>query len=173
MKQYQGKSVSPGLVLREILNGQLSPGEKIPQEQLAVLFGMSRTPVRDALIRLEEDRFLEKSGRAGYQVSRIRLKDCVDFCEFRLMLEMEIARYAAMRATVCGSSTTSSRVVRVLRAEGAVRVSASRRSTTSRGTARSVNLRIERRFESTCLNSIVVVFEAPRPDRSGASFLQK
>ena len=53
------------LVLREILNGQLSPGEKIPQEQLAVLFGMSRTPVRDALIRLEEDRFLEKSGRAG------------------------------------------------------------------------------------------------------------
>lgn len=87
------------LVLREILNGQLSPGEKIPQEQLAVLFGMSRTPVRDALIRLEEDRFLEKSGRAGYQVSRIRLKDYVDFCEFRLMLEAKAAYLAARNIT--------------------------------------------------------------------------
>lgn len=87
------------LVLQEILNGQLSPGEKIPQEQLAVLFGMSRTPVRDALIRLEEERFLEKNGGAGYQVSRIRLKDYVDFCEFRLMLEAKAAYLAARYIT--------------------------------------------------------------------------
>ena len=83
------------LLLREILNGELVPGEKIPQEQLAVLFGMSRTPVRDALIRLKEDRFLEHGEKSGYQVSRIRLKDYIDFSEFRLMLEAKAAYLAA------------------------------------------------------------------------------
>ena len=62
-----------------------------------------------------------------------------------------------MRATTSGSSTTSSRVERELRDEGAPRVSASSRSTTSEGTAVGANLRTLRRFSSKVLNSMVSV----------------
>ena len=63
-----------------------------------------------------------------------------------------------MRATKAGSSTTMRRVVRVLRAEGAVRVSRRMRSTVSRGTARSENFRMLQRFSINSLNSICFVF---------------
>lgn len=88
------------LLLQEILNGKLTAGEKVPQEQLAVLFNMSRTPVRDALIRLEEDHFLERGEKSGYQVSRIRLKDYMDFSEFRILLEAKAAYLAARCITL-------------------------------------------------------------------------
>lgn len=88
------------LLLQEILNGELVSGEKVPQEQLAELFNMSRTPVRDALIRLEEDRFLKRGPKGGYQVSRVRLKDYMDFSEFRILLESKAAYLAARCITL-------------------------------------------------------------------------
>ncbi|MCC8127181.1 MAG: GntR family transcriptional regulator [Clostridiales bacterium] len=88
------------MILEEVLRGRLIPGEKILQENLAVLFDMSRTPVRDALLRLEQEGFLEHNEKNGFQVQNISLKDYVDFCEFRLLLEPKAAYFAARNISV-------------------------------------------------------------------------
>lgn len=87
------------VILQEILKGELVSGDKILQETLAAMFDMSRTPVRDALIRLENDGYIEKSERNGYQVKRTSLKEYVDFCEFRILLETKAAYLAARNIT--------------------------------------------------------------------------
>lgn len=83
------------VILHQILEGSLQPGDKIPQETLATYLNMSRTPVRDALMRLEEDQFIEKTEKNSYQVCRLHLRDYVNFCEFRITLEVKAAYLAA------------------------------------------------------------------------------
>lgn len=87
------------IVLEDILTGVLAAGEKVNQENMAALFGMSRTPVREALLKLEEEGFVLKNERAGYQVYRLILKDYVDFCEFRIQIETFGAYLAARSIT--------------------------------------------------------------------------
>lgn len=87
------------IILHEIINGKLAANEKILQENVAELFGMSRTPVRDALVKLETDGFLTHSENGGYEVSDISLSDFVDFFEFRMIIEEQAAYSAARRIT--------------------------------------------------------------------------
>lgn len=87
------------LVLNDILLGELPENQKINQEDLVALFSMSRTPIRDALIKLCNDGYIEKNGRSGYKVYTIHLKDYVDFFEFRLLLETQAAYLAARNIT--------------------------------------------------------------------------
>ena len=49
-----------------ILNGQLHPGERLLENQLAEKLGGSRTPVREALIRLEREGVVDAVANAGY-----------------------------------------------------------------------------------------------------------
>lgn len=83
------------LILNDILSGELRENQKINQEDLVNLFSMSRTPIRDALIKLRADGYIEKNSRSGYHVYAIQLKDYVDFFEFRLILEPQAAYLAA------------------------------------------------------------------------------
>lgn len=83
------------LVLGDILSGELPENQKINQEDLVNLFAMSRTPIRDALIKLCADGYIEKKGHSGYRVYTIHLKDYVDFFEFRLIVEPQAAYLAA------------------------------------------------------------------------------
>lgn len=48
------------LILNDILSGELRENQKINQEDLVNLFSMSRTPIRDALIKLCADGYIEK-----------------------------------------------------------------------------------------------------------------
>lgn len=73
--------------------------DDISQEFYASGLKISRTPIRDALSKLEEDHFIEKTEKGGCQVCRISLKDYMDFFEFRICIECRAAYLAARSAS--------------------------------------------------------------------------
>ena len=80
-----------------ILQGELPPGTQIREEQLAESCGVSRTPVRDALRRLESHAFIRRSESQRSFVSEWSLDDITDAFELRTMLESRAAGRAAER----------------------------------------------------------------------------
>lgn len=82
-----------------ILQGDLPPGTQIGEEQLAETCGVSRTPVRDALRRLESQAFIRRSESQRSFVAEWSLDDVADSFELRAMLEGRAARRAAGRTS--------------------------------------------------------------------------
>lgn len=83
---------------RRIVSLELKPNEPVGEEMLAHYFGVSRTPVREALSRLSTERLVDFRSRAGAIVSPIRL-GAVRTAQFvREKLEMGIVAEAALRA---------------------------------------------------------------------------
>jgi len=80
-----------------ILSGELAPGSQISEEALAMRCQVSRTPVRDALRRLESDLFVRRSESQRTFVSEWSLDDIADGFELRAMLESHAAKRAAER----------------------------------------------------------------------------
>ncbi|MYN14294.1 FCD domain-containing protein [Pusillimonas sp. TS35] len=76
----------------------LKPGEKLNEAELAQQLGVSRTPVREALMALAYEGFLDESGR-GYVRRRLDVREMKDLYELRLGLEKECCRYAVERAS--------------------------------------------------------------------------
>lgn len=84
--------------LREaILEGKLSPGQRLMEVQLAEQLGVSRTPVREAIRKLELEGLVVMLPRKGAYVADISLKDLVDVLEIRASLEGLSASLAAER----------------------------------------------------------------------------
>jgi DNA-binding GntR family transcriptional regulator len=82
--------------LREaILSGVLQPGERLGEEQLAKLFERSRTPVREAILRLEIERLTERSSRRGFVVGRITREEVLEVYAVRGALDGVAAKLAA------------------------------------------------------------------------------
>ena len=70
-----------------IVRCELSPGDLLGDRQLAEALGVSRTPVRDALHRLEPSGLVERRGRAGWVVSPFALRDVHELFELRRIFE--------------------------------------------------------------------------------------
>lgn len=86
--------------LREaIIQGRLKPGERLMEIQMADEMGVSRTPVREAIRKLELEGFVVMIPRKGAYVSGISVKDIVDVFEVRAALEALAAGLAAERIT--------------------------------------------------------------------------
>jgi DNA-binding GntR family transcriptional regulator len=86
--------------LREaIITGVLKPGERLMEVQLAEEMGVSRTPVREAIRKLELENFVVMVPRKGAYVADISTKDIVDVFEIRAALEGLAAGLAAERIT--------------------------------------------------------------------------
>lgn len=86
--------------LREaIIQGRLIPGERLMEIQLAEEMGVSRTPVREAIRKLELEGFVVMVPRKGAFVAGISVKDIVDVFEVRAALEALAAGLAAERIT--------------------------------------------------------------------------
>ena len=86
--------------LREaILNGQLEPGERLMEIQLAEELGVSRTPVREAIRKLEREGLVLMVPRKGAYVASLSMKDVVEVFEIRGALEGLAAALAAERIT--------------------------------------------------------------------------
>ncbi|NPV26903.1 MAG: GntR family transcriptional regulator [Firmicutes bacterium] len=86
--------------LREaIISGILKPGERLMEVQLAEEMGVSRTPVREAIRKLELEGFVVMIPRKGAYVAGISMKDVVDVFEIRAALEALAAGLAAERIT--------------------------------------------------------------------------
>lgn len=78
----------------EIVNGVLPAGSPVREVALATRFGISRTPVREALRRLQHDLLLVPGAR-GLQVRSIDPQEVVQVYDARILLEAEAARQAA------------------------------------------------------------------------------
>ncbi len=91
-------TVRTQLRLRElILAGELPPGQRIPELALVERLGVSRTPVRAALVRLAEEGLLEALAGGGFAVRDFSETDICDAIELRGTLEGLAARLAAQR----------------------------------------------------------------------------
>lgn len=71
----------------EILNGTLKGGEKIAEETLAKKFGVSRTPIREAVRRLGEYGLVTIKPRCYAEVCSISAKEAIDIAKVRIALE--------------------------------------------------------------------------------------
>jgi GntR family transcriptional regulator, vanillate catabolism transcriptional regulator len=92
------QTVKAQLALRDqILTGALRPGERISELQAVETTGASRTPVRMALVRLEEEGLLEANPSGGFMVKAFSERDIADSIELRGTLEGLAARFAAER----------------------------------------------------------------------------
>ncbi|WP_435644380.1 GntR family transcriptional regulator [Streptomyces sp. H49] len=70
-----------------ITTGVYAPGSRIDPQAIATEFGVSRTPVRDTLVRLERDRLVETRPRSGTFVTRPSRQDVHEVCQLRKGLE--------------------------------------------------------------------------------------
>jgi DNA-binding GntR family transcriptional regulator len=82
-------------VLREaILSGELEPGERLLQEELAQRFNVSPTPIREAMQQLVTEGILDHSPHKGVQVAEVKLEDVQGIYLIRSVLEALATRLA-------------------------------------------------------------------------------
>lgn len=96
-KQQTAKALSG---LRDlILAGEVQPGERLSEVALAERLSVSRTPLRAALQRLEQEGLVALIPSGGYAVRSFSRQEVIDAIELRGVLEGTAARLAAERAT--------------------------------------------------------------------------
>jgi len=78
-----------------ILEQQVAPGDPLPEEELARTFRVSRTPVHEALVRLEKDRLVLMQPWKGAFVRGITMEDVQELYQIREALEGMVVRLAA------------------------------------------------------------------------------
>ncbi len=83
----------------ELVSLERRPGEAISEAQIAVSYGVSRTPVREAILKLSDEGLLEIYPQSGIFVSRIPIAALPEAIIIRKALEETTARMAAERAT--------------------------------------------------------------------------
>ena len=82
----------------DILSGKYQRGEILTESKLSAELGVSRTPIREALRRLEQEHIIEESGK-GSVVIGINEKDLEDIFMIRKSLECQVAELAAKNRT--------------------------------------------------------------------------
>jgi DNA-binding GntR family transcriptional regulator len=88
-----------------ILTCALPPGQDLREQDLAAQYAVSRSPVRDALLRLERERLVTVLPRQGYRVNPVSVQDARDIFGLRLVIEPACAAEAAMAADTRGLDT--------------------------------------------------------------------
>lgn len=84
---------------RQILVGEIAPGTRMMEVDLAEEMGVSRTPVREAIRKLEKEGLVTIEPRRGAYASDISIKDILDVLEVRQNLEGMAASLAARKVT--------------------------------------------------------------------------
>lgn len=74
-------------LLQKIVTGQYRPGDILNEKDLIEQFGVSKSPIREALIELCNEKVLRSIPRYGYEVVRITRDDVNEILEFRTLLE--------------------------------------------------------------------------------------
>jgi DNA-binding GntR family transcriptional regulator len=86
-------------VRRDIVRGNFLPGDLLKERELAAKYGISKTPVREALSLLAQEEMVKAVPRAGYMVTQLTMRDVQEVYQLRLTLEATAARLAAERIT--------------------------------------------------------------------------
>jgi len=82
-----------------IINGILPPYKRLIEEKIAAEMEMSRTPVREAIQKLEKEGLIHKLPRGGYAISVVTVEDIDDVFGLRSVIEGYAAYLASLRAT--------------------------------------------------------------------------
>ncbi|HEX2141184.1 MAG TPA: GntR family transcriptional regulator [Candidatus Limnocylindria bacterium] len=82
-------------VAEGILSRMLPPGSRLGEERLAALFSVSRTPVREALMRLESENLAARNRRSGLVVADVSAEQILEIYVIREALDGVAARQAA------------------------------------------------------------------------------
>ena len=85
------------LIRLAIVDGRLAPGQRLKEEELAREFGISRTPVREALLVLQAEGLVDAMPNRGATVRAHTAQDLDDLYQLRALLEGFAARRAATR----------------------------------------------------------------------------
>jgi DNA-binding GntR family transcriptional regulator len=83
----------------DMINCLLAPGTEIRENELAQRFGVSKSPVRDALMRLEREGLVITLPRQGYRVAPVSVADVQDMFELRDALEQATMERIVRRAS--------------------------------------------------------------------------
>ncbi len=95
-KRSLGRSVYDRLK-RAIIQGDFSTGSRVVESRLAAALGISRTPVREAIHKLEREGLLRQEPKGGFFVAGLGRSDIEETFGIRSVLESYAARLAAMR----------------------------------------------------------------------------
>ena len=79
-----------------IVRGSIAPGTRLVESQIAEAQGISRTPVREAIHKLERERFIERLPHGGFSVLELSREEIVETFGIRSVLEGYAARLAAI-----------------------------------------------------------------------------
>lgn len=90
-------------ITQAMLSGVIAPGARLVMDALAEELEISRTPVRDALRRLEQEGLIEPAGRRGFVVREIDAEEIRQTYEAREAIEGYAARLAAHRGEVAAA----------------------------------------------------------------------
>lgn len=82
-------------IRERILSGVMEAGSQYLEQELAEILGMSRTPVREALIRLQDERLVEVKPRHGARILGVSAEDLADIYEITSDLEASAVRRVA------------------------------------------------------------------------------
>lgn len=100
MKQISGLREKVYEQLKQmIITLTLPPGQVVNEGDLSEMLNVSKTPVREALTQLQQDRLVELLPRRGYLITHLSLQDIQEIYETRLILEKAATALAAKRAS--------------------------------------------------------------------------
>ena len=98
LRQLQSQSLEQRayeVLCEHILEGRLGPGDPLVEAQLSAELGVSKTPIREALIRLQRDGLVAIVPYRGARVATLSPDDVRQVCELRRWIETAIARRLA------------------------------------------------------------------------------
>jgi len=84
------KEIAYEEIKKSIILGTLRPGDIYSEQALSQQLGISKTPVREALINLKIKGFIDIMPQKGFQVKRLTAKEITDIYEFRTALELAV-----------------------------------------------------------------------------------
>ncbi|MGR3523222.1 MAG: GntR family transcriptional regulator [Paracoccus sp. (in: a-proteobacteria)] len=97
-RTLQGEGVYDRLC-EQIRSGTIRPGARLTETELAARLGVSRTPVREAIRRLEADGLVDHQPRSGAVVRQLAYPEIMELYEMRTVLEGTAARLSARAAS--------------------------------------------------------------------------
>lgn len=122
-----------------ILDLEVAPGSLLTEKGVAAATGLSRTPIREAFLRLHEERLLEVQPRRGALVPRITSRQVRELYEMRLLLEVHAAEI------ICGE--------RIPTADRLLPLSDEQERLYEAGATPPELIRVDRRFHATFIAS--------------------
>jgi len=78
-----------------LFNFELLPGDKFTETELATILGASRTPVRQALFKLEKEGYLQMRSRSGWTVCPIDFQKLKELYDLRILIELDALKKVA------------------------------------------------------------------------------